>query len=119
MHGRVPYQDYWWVYGPLVPYDYASFLKVFGVSIVSILAGNTLLQILTGLLLYLDLYSIIHPAFAYLAASWFLIFFEGFFFTHNHTGGILLVVGCAYCLLHYVREDKSRYLWWGIRAVLR
>ena len=64
MHGKVPYQDYWWVYGPLMPYYYAGFLKVFGVSIVSILAGKVFLRILTGLLLYLGLCTIIHPAFA-------------------------------------------------------
>ena len=27
IHGAKPYRDYWWVYGPLMPYYYALFFK--------------------------------------------------------------------------------------------
>ena len=30
LDGAVPYRDYWWVYGPIMPYYYAVFLKFFG-----------------------------------------------------------------------------------------
>ena len=114
MQGKVPYQDYWWVYGPLMPFFYAFSLKVLGVSAASILAAKSLLQMGAGLLLYLGLRSIIHPAFAYLAAAWFLVFHEGFFFTHNHAGGILLIIGCTYWLLRYIRESHIQFLWWAV-----
>jgi hypothetical protein len=118
MNGKVPYQDYWWVYGPLMPYYYAIFLKLLGVTISSLLAGKMLLQIGAGLLLYLGLRSIVHPAFAYLAAVWFLVFHEGFFFTHNHAGGILLIIGCVFCLLRYISENDIRYLWGGLAVAV-
>jgi hypothetical protein len=114
LNGQVPYQDYWWVYGPLMPYYYAIFLKLLGVTASSVLIGKIVLQFGAGLLLYLGLRSLIHPAFAYLAAGWFLVFHEGFFFTYNHAGGIFLIVGCVFCLLRYVSTNNLRYLWWGI-----
>ncbi|MDA2934774.1 hypothetical protein MYX82_10595, partial [Acidobacteria bacterium AH-259-D05] len=114
MNGKVPYLDYWWVYGPVMPYYYATFLRILGVNIVTILVGKILLKIVAGLSFYFGLRAIIHPAFAYLASSWFLVFHQDFFFTHNHAGGIMLIVGCACCLLHYIREENVLYLWWGL-----
>lgn len=114
MQGKVPYQDYWWVYGPLMPYFYAISLKILGISVSSILVAKSFLQMGAGLLLYLGLRSIIHPAFAYLGAAWFWVFHEGFFFTHNHAGGILLIIGCVYGLLRYIRRSHVQDLWWAL-----
>ena len=80
MQGKVPYQDYWWVYGPLMPYFYAISLKILGISVSSILVATSFLQRGVGLLLYLGLLSIINPAVAYLVAAWFGVFHADFFF---------------------------------------
>ena len=118
LKGEVPYQDYWWVYGPLMPYYYAMVMSLLGVTMGSVLVGKILLQLVAGLLLYLGLRFVIHPAFAYLASGWFLVFYEDFFFTHNHVAGTLLILGCARCLLGYVKETRMRYLWWGLAFAL-
>src|SRR6202142_4383188 len=35
-HGKLPYKDFWWVYGPIMPYYYGLFFKIFGVHITSV-----------------------------------------------------------------------------------
>ena len=32
LEGKLPYKDYWWVYGPLMPFYYGSFINIFGNS---------------------------------------------------------------------------------------
>src|SRR5271154_7486888 len=51
--GELPYRNFWWVYGPLMPYYYGLFFKVFGVQISSVLLGKLLLRILGGILICL------------------------------------------------------------------
>ena len=50
--GGVVYQDFWWCYGPLMPYYYALCYKLLGVSIQSILLGEILLKVLAAVLFY-------------------------------------------------------------------
>ena len=38
--GELPYKDFWWVYGPLMPYYYGLFYKIFGIQISSIILGK-------------------------------------------------------------------------------
>ena len=42
-HGKLPYKDFWWVYGPLMPYYYGLFYKIFGMHITSVLLGRAVL----------------------------------------------------------------------------
>ncbi len=44
LRGETPYKDFWWVYGPFMPYYYAVFLKLFGPAISSILLGYGILK---------------------------------------------------------------------------
>ena len=48
--GELPYRDFWWVYGPLMPYYYGLFFKIFGVHISSMILGKLILRILGGIL---------------------------------------------------------------------
>src|ERR1035438_646575 len=52
--GELPYRDFWWVYGPLMPYYYGLFYKIFGVHITSVLLGRALLGIACSVLMYLS-----------------------------------------------------------------
>ena len=70
-HGQLPYKDFWWVYGPLMPYYYGFFFKVLGVHITSILMGRALLVILCAVFFYLSASCIMIPGLAFLGASWF------------------------------------------------
>ncbi len=60
-HGKLPYKDFWWVYGPLMPYYYGLFFKVFGVHITSVLLGRALLVILCSVFFYLSAACLMSP----------------------------------------------------------
>ena len=49
-HGKLPYKDFWWVYGPLMPYYYGLFFKIFGVHMTSVFLGRALLVVMCSCL---------------------------------------------------------------------
>src|SRR5580704_3994959 len=51
--GELPYKDFWWVYGPLMPYYYGLFFKIFGTHISSMILGKLILRITGGVLICL------------------------------------------------------------------
>ncbi len=91
LHGDVPYQDYWWVYGPIMPYYYAVFDWLLGVNMLSILAGKALLTLTSGLFIFLTLETLAGGLTGLTAAVWFYVFGYDFFFTYNHAGGIACI----------------------------
>ena len=97
-HGKLPYKDFWWVYGPLMPYYYALFFKIFGVHITSVLLARAFLVIACSVLLYLSAACLMAPGLAFLAAAWFTQSRQEFFFTYNHVGGIAaeLFIACVF-----------------------
>src|SRR5271170_7706028 len=97
-HGKLPYKDFWWVYGPLMPYYYGLFFKIFGIHISSIILGKLILRIMGGVLICLGLMEVSSAMAAFLCACWFMLFQQDFFFTYNHLGGIIMVLGVAFCL---------------------
>ncbi len=111
LHGEIAYQDYWWVYGPLMPFYYALFIKSYGINILSVLLGKAILKFSAGLFLFLAVSRIAHPATALLGTIWFYLFSQDFFFTYNHIGGILAANIIAAMLLAYVRNQRLDYLW--------
>lgn len=103
-HGRVPYQDFWYPYGPLMPYYYSLFFRLLGENIQSVLAGVVFLKFLGGIFCYLAL-SIFIPAFlAFAAAVWFWVFNPDFFFNFNHIGAVTCSLACVYCLFLYFKK---------------
>ncbi len=111
LNGHVPYRDYWWVYGPIMPYYYALFFKIFGVAIPSVLVGKLLLTVISGVLIFFSLSLYIPPLFAFIAALWFWMFQPDFFFTYNHVGGLTCLMGITYALFAYIRSPKTKYLY--------
>ena len=69
--GETPYQDYWWVYGPAMPYYYGLFFKFLGATIPSILIGKLLLIILAGIFIYLSIVLFAEPLLAFAGTLWF------------------------------------------------
>src|SRR5208283_4844581 len=65
LRGEIPYKDFFWFYGPLMPYYYAAFFKIFGVQITSILLGKMVLNIACGILCYLAVSEIFIPTAAF------------------------------------------------------
>ncbi|MBF0571998.1 MAG: hypothetical protein HQL12_09040 [Candidatus Omnitrophica bacterium] len=115
-HGKLPYKDFWWVYGPLMPYYYGLFFKIFGVRITSILLGRALLVVACSVFFYLSAACLMSPGLAFLAASWFTQSRQEFFFTYNHIAGIAAELIICWCLLSYTRIESMRYLWIALIA---
>ncbi|MFH0754392.1 MAG: hypothetical protein V2A70_07490 [Candidatus Omnitrophota bacterium] len=111
LHGDIAYQDYWWVYGPLMPFYYALMMKCCGINVLSVLAGKALLQFTSGIFIFLAINNIASPIAAMMGAIWFFLFSQDFFFTYNHIGGILCVNAIAALLMAYVRRQETGYLW--------
>ena len=118
LRGEAPYRDYWWVYGPLMPYYYALFFKFLGIQVTSILVGKALLILISGVLFFLTLSTIIPFPFAYAGALWFWTFNPDFFFTYNHAGGITAILAIIYTLFLYLKDPRPNYLYGGLLAIV-
>src|SRR5882724_3524336 len=84
LRGKLPYKDFWWVYGPLMPYYYAFFYKFAGGSIFSFLLGKLVLKTTCAAFFYLAAETVMAPSVAFLGALWFAQGQQEFFFTFNH-----------------------------------
>jgi hypothetical protein len=115
-HGKTPYKDFWWVYGPLMPYYYGLFFKAFGVHITSVLLGRALLVVACSAFFYLTAACLMSPGLAFLAAAWFTQSRQEFFFTYNHVSGIAAELVICWCLFSYIRMGSMRYLWIALIA---
>ena len=103
--GELPYKDFWWVYGPLMPYYYGLFFKIFGVHISSMILGKLILRITGGILICLAMMEVASEIAAFLCACWFMLFQQDFFFTYNHIGGIVMILGVV--LLSFILYPKK------------
>ncbi len=117
MDGAVTYKDYWWPYGPLMPYYYGLFLKLFGISIKSILIGRAVLILGISLFFYLTLATLIPPSFAFIATIWALNCYRDFFYTYNHIGGLVTILACVYFLFSYMQQQKLKYLYLSLLCI--
>ncbi|MBF0511346.1 MAG: glycosyltransferase family 39 protein [Candidatus Omnitrophica bacterium] len=114
--GDLPYHDFWWVYGPLMPYYYGLFFKIFGTHISSVLLGRALLVVLCSVFFYLSASCLMTPGLAFLASLWVTQSRQEFFFTYNRIGGIAAELFIIFCLLSYLQIGAIRYLWLSLLA---
>lgn len=118
LHGAKPYQDYWWVYGPLMPYYYALSYKLLGVSIQSVLIAEIFLKICSGLIFYGILSLFFSAGFAFLGALWLFLFHPVFFHTYNHAGAITCQLAIFFFLCSYLRNLNRRYIFPAVITAL-
>jgi len=118
MLGDIPYRDYFWNYGPLPPYFYALFLKMFGVSIPSVLIGEIFVKILCGLVIYLSLALFFELPLAFLGAVWFWIHNPDFFHTGNHLLGILGILTALHFVFKYIITSDKKWTYGILGSVL-
>lgn len=112
--GKVPYRDFFWCYGPLMPYYYALFLKIFGPGLQSLLLGKTLLILISGLLIYINLSFFVPAVFSVIATIWFWLFLKDFPYTFNHTGGIPVLLMIFWMAMRYGATSLPRYFYSGL-----
>ena len=115
--GAQVYQDYWWVYGPLMPIYYAGIDRWLGTNIQSILAGEMFLHLLSGVFIFLTLGVFFAPLIGFSAAVWFWVFNDDFFFTYNHAGGITMLTLIVYSLFLYLKNPRIGYLVLGLCGI--
>jgi hypothetical protein len=115
--GELPYKNFWWVYGPLTPYYYGLFFKIFGTQISSMILGKLILKVLGGILICLAMMEITSELTALLCACWFMLFQQDFFFTYNHIAGIVMILGVVFCLLSYIKNNSSKAAWGALAFI--
>ncbi len=110
--GDLPYQDFWWPYGPLMPYYYAGFYRLFDGNINSIMLASEILKIMAVFCFYLTLNTFgASPMVSFAGAIWFYTYYPYFFYTYNHNGGITLILIVLYLLGKYSQRDDPKYRW--------
>ncbi len=118
MEGALPYRDYSWLFGPLMPYYYALFYKFLGVSIQSVLVGQMILTTGVSVLIFLIGTVFLTPVMSFLCALWYLAFRQAeFFYTYNHIGGIVALLACIYFLFRYIAGGRMIFIRWGIGSL--
>ncbi len=117
LRGKLPYKDFWWVYGPLMPYYYALFYKITGGTVVSFLIGKIILEAVCAAFFYLAASTLMAPFIAFIAALWFAGLQQDFFFTFNHIGGIAMQLGILFLLFSYIQNQRTRLAWLALPAI--
>ncbi len=117
LDGAMPYRDYWWVYGPLMPYYYSLFFRLFGVSIHSVVIGYTFLNLLCGIFFYKILRLFFASYLAFAATIWFWVFNHPFEHTYNHIGGVLAIIVSVYYLFCYIKTAQIRHIIFGLISI--
>ena len=106
LHGELPYRDYLWMYGPLMPFVYGAFDALFGCQVSSVILGKLCFTVLAAVFLYLGVSRLFSPFTAFLASAWFLVAYPEFFFTYNHIAGIAMILAVLWTLLSYIEGPR-------------
>jgi hypothetical protein len=115
--GAVPYRDFSWLFGPLMLYYYAVFFKILGVSIQSAIIAQNVLVVLTGVFLYLAASRCMPAPLSFICALWYWAFRgREFFYTYNHSGGLLCLVVLVFALFRYLEDPRIRHVVAGFVA---
>lgn len=104
MDGATVYRDYWWIYGPAMPYYYSLFYRAMGVSVRSVLAGQCVLLLLCGVLIFLTAALFVSPGCACLASVVFWVYYPDFPHTYVYTGAVACMLLALYFLVRYIRR---------------
>ena len=114
MEGALPYRDFSWLFGPLMPYYYSLSYILNGVSIQSVLLGQNILILLAGVFVYLSCSVFLPPSLSFVCAFWYWSF-RGteFFYTYNHIGGLVALLAALYCIFQYIRQNRRVYIYGG------
>lgn len=117
-NGGVPYRDFAWFYGPVMPYYYAFFLKCFGPGIQSVLMAKALLIFLSGIFIYLNLTLFFPRFFSAVGAVWFWVFLRDFPYTFNHIGGLPILLLICLLTLKSIKLTDHKFLYWCLPLFL-
>lgn len=117
VQGDQVYADYWWVYGPAMPHYYAFFMDKLGTTVPSVIIGQQVLVLISALFFYLILCRISSPITAALGSLCYVILRQEFFYTYNHTGGVMLSIVMIFYLLRYIQSRNLHNALYALIAI--
>jgi len=118
LKGEWPCRDYWWQYGPLMPFYYAFWFLVGGVNLISLRLGLAVIYLLCSLLTYRTLRIFASPPVAFLASLAFLLQeFYWPYYNFNHIGAVPFLIISIFCLWKYFLGRGSRWWYFGALAL--
>ena len=119
LSGALPYRDYSWVLGPLMPYYYALIFKIFGATIQSAVLGQNLLVLACGMTLFGICSIFLSPAIACACALCYWAFRGAeFFYTYVHISGTFHLLLVIYFLFNYLARPRLFYVIAGTLALI-
>jgi hypothetical protein len=116
LRGKMPYQHFSWVYGPLMPYYLAALYKIFGTSIQTLIFAKIICRLATGVFFYLTARTILPRSLALMSTFWVWTFYRDFLYTINHTLGVVFMTAACCAIMFYWHRNQTRYLWAGLTA---
>ena len=119
LRGQWPCHDYYWQYGPLMPFYYAFWLSIGGVHLVSIRMGCAVVYLLASILSYRILRLLVSSPIAFLASLSFLI--QGMVYPYyNFTlvGAVPFLLASLFCLWKYFLTGHVRWGYAGTLALI-
>lgn len=117
--GETPYKDFVWIYGPIAPIVYGTYLKIFPQTLWSVRLFTLSLWGLAvfGLVLIFARYYSSIPDI--LLGTFFASGVIGYpSYSHNHILATVATIFGVYFYLRYKEENVSKYLTWSYLCVL-
>ncbi|HOX36545.1 MAG TPA: hypothetical protein PL033_01035 [Candidatus Brocadiia bacterium] len=108
MRGQVPYIDFDWPYGPIMPFYYSVFYRLFGVSILSFEIGENVLRFLCAMAVYWMARGALRTGGALAVGSFFQALMPMAYTTANHVGGVLSSVVAMGFFIRFLNGCGSR-----------
>lgn len=108
--GKLPYVDYNWIYGPLMPFYYGLLFKILSPNILIASAGWYFIFTLAIIMFYITVKDSFNPLIAVITTILFVVYHGFFYHTFNHVGGSLVIITILFCFIRFIRTEEIKYL---------
>ena len=112
--GKWPCRDYWWQYGPLVPFYFATWFSALGANLVAVRLALGGIYLALSLAAYRTIRLLAPPPAAFLGAIAFLHYDMGY--TFNHIGSIPFLMFSIFSLWEFFLTRKRLWAYAGALA---
>lgn len=109
--GSLPYIDFNWIYGPIMPLLYGVWYKIVGISVLKAQILWDIFFVGASLWTYFSIRKFSDPLMACVFSVFFTLYYGLFFQTFNHIGGAFFLSGLVYSLISLMKTEKKIYAW--------